>query len=286
VNAAVIEGDLDRPDGRVVHWYDTGEPAGVKEPLVVYWHHGTPNIGAPPAPLFPAGESLGVRWISHDRPGYGGSTPQLGRRIVDVVADVLAITEFLGVQQFSAMGHSGGGPHALACAAELPERVRGVVVASGLAPYGAEGLDWFAGMSDEGPLRAALAGREAKEAYEAAAHDGVAGFIPADWAILDGAWAWFGSVVEPALASGPGPLIDDDLSYVAPWGFDVPAVKAPVLLLHGESDGVVPAAHAEWLARRLRDGELWLRPEDGHISVLAAAPAALGWLAGQRPRGA
>ena len=275
------QGDLRLDDGRTVHWYDTGAPDGVEDPLVVYWHHGTPNIGSPPAPLFDLAHRLGVRWVSHDRPSYGGSTPQPGRTIADVVPDVVAVTAALGVDRFAVMGHSGGGPPALACAALLPGRVPAVAVGASLAPYDAstaDGLNWFAGMADEGPLRAALAGRAAKEAYEATGSEGMPGFVDADWAALDGEWSWFGQVVPPATVNGPGPLIDDDLSYVAPWGFDVGEVRAPVLVLHGSADGVVPASHGEWLARHLPDAELWLRPGAGHISVLRDAGDALDWL--------
>jgi pimeloyl-ACP methyl ester carboxylesterase len=223
--------------------------------------------------------------VSHDRPGYGGSTAQPGRTIADVVPDVVAVTAALGVGRFAVMGHSGGGPPALACAALLPDRVLAVAVGASLAPYDAftaEGLDWFAGMANDGPLRAALAGRAAKEAYEADPHEGMPGFIDADWAALDGEWSWFGQVVPPAMVGGPGPLIDDDLSYVAPWGFDVADVRAPVLVLHGSADGVVPAAQGEWLARHLPEADLWLRPGAGHISVLADAGAALEWLVNRR----
>jgi pimeloyl-ACP methyl ester carboxylesterase len=279
----VVEGDLELGDGRTLHWYDTGAPVGVDDPLVVYWHHGTPNIGAPPEPLFAVGDRLGVRWISHDRPGYGWSTPLPDRSFASVAGDAAAVADALGVQRFAAMGHSSGGPHALACAALLPNRVVAVVSASGLAPYHrfrADGLDWYAGMADDGSLRAAVAGRAAKEAYERAAPEGMPGFTAADWGMLEGDWSWFGEVVGSAVANGPGPLIDDDLVNVAPWGFDVGDVPAPVLVLHGGADRVVPAAHGEWLAAHLPDAELWLRPDDGHISVLAAAPDALAWLRG------
>jgi len=141
----VTESDLRLADGRTIHVYDNG----AEEPdarLAVFWHHGTPNIGAPPEPLFPAAARLGIRWVSYDRPGYGGSTPHPGRDVASAATDVAAVADALGIGQFAVMGHSGGAPHALACGALLPERVLGVVSAAGLAPFGAEGLDWFAGM--------------------------------------------------------------------------------------------------------------------------------------------
>ncbi|MDP9366363.1 MAG: alpha/beta hydrolase, partial [Chloroflexota bacterium] len=127
-------------------------------------------------------------------------------------------------------------------------------------------------------LRAAAAGRAAKEAYEAGAEFDPEVFTPADHAALAGPWAWLLDVVNPAVAAGPGGLIDDDLAYVAPWGFDPADVAAPTLILHGAQDRMVPSSHGAWLARRCPAAELRLSPNDGHISVLGAAEAALSWL--------
>jgi len=277
----VRELDVTLPDGRRLHAYDSGPPAA--SGFVVVWHHGTPNIGLPPAPLFPTSERLGIRWVSYDRPGYGGSDPRPGRDIASAASDVAALVDALQIERFAVMGHSGGGPHALACAGLLPDRVTAAMVGASLAPYDADGLDWFAGMapSAEVGLRAAAAGRDEKERYEASAGDVEPGFIEADWAALGGAWSWFGSVVGPALRNGPGPLIDDDLAYVAPWGFDLSSIAAPTLVLHGEQDRMVPATHGAWLAARIQSAKLWMRPGEGHISILADAPAGLEWLARQ-----
>ena len=273
---AAVETDLSLPDGRTLHVYDTGSGT-----LPVFWHHGTPNIGTPPAPLFPASDPLGIRWLSYDRPGYGGSTPRPGRDIASAAGDVRAIADALGIDRFAVAGHSGGGAHALACGALLGERVRAVLSISGLAPYGAGGLDWFAGISPvgEASLRAAVAGRAAKERYEATATEDDPGFVQSDLDALSGEWSWFMSVVGPAMAHGPAALIDDDLAGVGPWGFDPADVAVPVLVLHGELDRVVPVGHGVWLAGRCPDAELRIESGAGHISVLRAAPAALEWLA-------
>ena len=272
----VTETDLSLGNGRTLHVYDTGGD----DRLAVFWHHGTPNIGAPPAPLFDAADRLGIRWVSYDRPGYGGSTPASGRDIASAAGYVAAVADALGIDRFGVMGHSGGGPHALACGALLPDRVLAVVAGAGLAPYDAEGLDWFAGMIPSGvaSLRAAAAGREAKERYETSGAEYDPEFTPADLAALDGVWSWLGSVVGPATQGGPGGLIDDDLAYVSPWGFDPAQVTAPVLVLHGGRDGIAPPSHSEWLSRRCPAAELRRYPEDGHISVLRHAGAALEWL--------
>ena len=284
---AVTESDVDLGDGHVLHVYDTGGPGTPDvEALVVVWHHGTPNIGAPPQPLFAAAARLGIRWVSYDRPGYGGSTARPGRDVASAARDVAAVVDHLGVGSFAVMGHSGGGTHALAPAALLGDRVLGVVTVSGVAPFGAPGLDFFAGMAPggEASLRAAAAGREAKEAHEAAAAqvpDGEVdfGFVEADEEAFSGPWGWFGSVVGPALAAGRAALIDDDLAYVSDWGFDPRDVAAPALVVHGGADRIVPVSHGEWLASAIPDADLWLQPLDGHISVLSTAEDALTWLA-------
>jgi pimeloyl-ACP methyl ester carboxylesterase len=274
------EFDVRLPDGRNLHAYDTGVRGAADGPVVL-WHHGTPNIGPPPLPLFDHADSLGIRWLGYDRPGYGGSTPLPDRDVASAAGDVAAVADAAGVDRFAIMGHSGGSPHALGCAALLPHRVSVVVAGSSLAPFGANGLDWFAGMapSGEAALRAAVAGRAAKERYEASATDDGSGFTAADHAALGAEWSWFGSVVGPALAHGPGGLIDDDLAYVHPWGFDPTVIDVPVLLFHGAQDRLVPVAHSEWLAAQIGGAELRISPADGHVSVLRSAPAALDWLA-------
>jgi pimeloyl-ACP methyl ester carboxylesterase len=268
--------DLTLADGRTLHAYDTGGDG----PVVVY-HHGTPNIGLPPAPLFPLTDPLGIRWVSYDRPGYGGSTALPGRDIASAAGDVGAIADALGLDRFAVLGHSGGGAHALACGALLGPRVTAVVDISGLAPYGVPGLDWFAGMSPAGTaaLRAAVAGRTAKEAFEASNTEEDPGFIPADLEALSGPWKWFISVVMPALSSGPAPLIDDDLALVSPWGFDPSAISVPVLFLHGDADRVAPVGHARWLAAQCPSSALQVIPGAGHVSIMESARYAIDFLA-------
>jgi len=264
-------------ESRVLHAYDAG---GSADDLPVMWLHGTPNIGAPPAPLFESAARLGLRWVSYDRPGYGGSAARPGRNFASAVADVARVAEALDVERLAVMGHSSGGPHALACGALLPERVTAVVSVSGLAPYSADDLDWFAGMAPPAAasLRAAAEGREAKERYVASAPEEDPGFVVADHEALAGDWGWFLDVVRPAIAAGPTGLIDDDLANVAEWGFDAASVAAPVLIQHGEADRMIPIGHAEWLARRCPTAELRRYPGDGHVSVMRHAVDALEWL--------
>jgi pimeloyl-ACP methyl ester carboxylesterase len=274
----VTETDLELSDGRSLHAYDTGDDAGTR--LAVFWHHGTPNIGAPPEPLFLAAARHGIRWVSYDRPGYGGSIPHPGRDVASAAADVSSIADAMGIGQFAVMGHSGGSTHALACGALLPERVLGVVCVAGLAPFHAEGLDWFAGMAAFGAaeLRAAARGRTALENYLASSEFDPEMFTPADHAALAGPWSWLAAVAGQAMDGGLDGMLDDDLSYVTSWGFDPAQVRPPVLFLHGGQDRIAPSSHATWLARHTRSADLWLRPDDGHISVLNSGATALGWL--------
>jgi pimeloyl-ACP methyl ester carboxylesterase len=275
----VIETDLVLGDGRTLHVYDTGTGGGTTG-LAVFWQHGAPSIGAPPEPLFAAAAEHGIRWVSHDRPGYGGSTPHPGRDVASAAADVASIADALGIDRFAVMGVSGGGPHALACAAVLPGRVLATVCMSGPAPFDAEGLDWFAGMTPSGAAeyRAAATGRAALEAYFASAEFDPEAFTPADHAALFGPWSWLGTVAGQALATGQGGMVDDDLAYVTSWGCDPRQVGTPVLLVHGAQDRIVPSTHATWLAQRCRTAELWLRPHDGHVSILNSSVMALDWL--------
>jgi len=275
----VTKTDLKLADGRTLHFYDTGPDDSGR--LAVFWHHGTPNTGAPPEPLFAAAAANGLRWVSYDRPAYGGSTPNPGRDIGSAAADVAAIGDALGLHRFGVMGHSGGGSHALACGALLPERVVGIVCGAGLAPFGAPGLDWYAGMYPGGAagLRAAAAGRAALTAAMAAGEFDPEMFTPADHAALAGEWSWMGRVAGQAIEAGPAGQIDDELANVAPWGFEPARVVPPVLFLHGGQDRIVPSSHSQWLARECPSAELRLFPEDGHVSVLNAGADALQWLA-------
>lgn len=275
----LTETDVSLPGGGVLHVYDTGGPG---HPVI--WHHGTPNTGPPPAPLFADAERLGPRWIGYDRPGYGGSTPSPDRPVSSAAGLSAAVADALGIEEFAVMGHSGGGPHALACAALLPERVTAAVVAASLAPYDPTdpgGLDYTAAMAASGvaALEAAAAGRPTKEQHEAEHGDDYdPEFCEADQAALEGEWSWFKSVVGPGAESGPAPAIDDDLAYVRPWGFDVASIAAPVLVLHGGRDRIVPIAHGAWLVARIPGATLQEHPDDGHISVLTHGADALEWL--------
>ena len=173
----VTEIDIRLADGRTLHAYDTradgngSSPGTPGSPAVVFWLHGSPNVGSPPEPLFAAAEANELRWVSYDRPGYGGSSACDGRTTASAAGDLAAVADALGIGRFAVLGHSGGGPHALACAALLPERVIAAVSVSAPAPFDATGLDWYAGWSPgiAAENRAAAGGRAALEDHWATA---------------------------------------------------------------------------------------------------------------------
>jgi len=261
--------DVDLPDGRTLCVHDSDDDG----PAVV-WHHGSPQTGALLAPVLEAARARGLRLLSYGRPGYGGSSPHVGRDVASAADDVRHVLDALGIDSAAQVGASGGGPHALACAALLPDRTTAALSIAGLAPF-VDGFDWAAGMASDATLRAGAAGRDARAA---APEGGVEAFTDADWAVLSGAWAPLGDDARRASAQGLGGIIDDDVAYAHPWGFDPADVTVPMLLVHGGQDRVVPPSHSAWLLDHLPAAELWTRPRDSHVSVLEALPVALDWL--------
>ena len=187
----MTERDVRLADGRTLHVFDSGGDGDV-----VVWHHGSPQTGAPLPPVLEAALERGLRHVSYGRPSYGGSSPQPGRDVAGAARDVEQLADALGFERFATLGASGGGPHALACAALLPGRVTGVVCLATIAPY-TEAFDWFAGMQSPGALRAARDGREARAAFEDRFDEN--SFTAADWAALQGPWAPLG---EDAMRAG------------------------------------------------------------------------------------
>ena len=260
-----------------VRWYDAG-PADA--PLTVMWHHGTPNVGEPPLPLLEASAERGIRWLGFDRPDYGGSSAVEGRRVSNAADIAARVADAAGVETFAVAGHSGGGPHALACAALLGDRVTAVVSISGLAPFDAKGLDWFEGMHAGGAaeLRAAMKDPSALQALLAASEFDPRMFTPADFAALDGEWSWFNGIAAAGVSNGLGGMTADDVAYVNPWGFALDGITAPALFVHGTDDRIVPLAHGRWNASATPGGELWERQGHGHISVMSAGVEILDWI--------
>lgn len=272
---------LEVPDGDgasgTVRWYDAG-PADA--PITIMWHHGTPNVGEPPIPLFEASAERGIRWLGFDRPDYGGSSAVDNRRVSDAADLAARVADAAGVGSFVAVGHSGGGPHALACAALLGDRVRAVVSISGLAPFDAAGLDWFAGMHAGGAaeLRAAIDGPSKLHTFLAASAFDPEMFTEADTLALASDWSWFEGVAAGGVTRGLGGMTADDVAFVNPWRFSLDRIAAPALFVHGTEDRIVPLAHGRWNAHAVAGSVLWERPGEGHISIMRSGVEALDWL--------
>jgi pimeloyl-ACP methyl ester carboxylesterase len=261
-------------DGRTVLVADTGRDSGSS---TVVWHHETPHTGAHLAPVLAAAAGRGLRLVAVTRPGFGGADPLPGRTVADGARDLEQVLDALGIDRVAAIGGSGGGPHALAAAALLPDRVSAVATFASPAPF-VDAPAWWDGMADDGGLRAAVLGREARLTWADTAGFDPAQFTDADWAALDGDWAALGQDAQAAGETGRVGGADDDRAFVTGWGFSLADVRAPALVEQGVEDRVVPLAHGRMIAAGLPGAVLRERPGAGHVSVLAGVPAALDWL--------
>ena len=277
--------------GRTLTVYEVGAPDG---PAILS-HHGTPAAALPFEPWVDDVVARGARLISYDRPGYGESTPDPGRTIGDAAADCAAIMDALGVGRFATWGISGGGPHALACAALLPERVVAVASLGGVAPFDADGLNYLRGMGADNIVEfgLAMAGRQhiqsfceheadqMRNADPGQVIDAIATLVSApDRYALTGPFGehWVASF-SVAFAHGASGWIDDDLAFVGPFGFEMSDVRVPALIVHGVQDRFVPVAHGRWLTAAISNAEAWIEEEDGHITLLVnRIPAVHQWL--------
>ena len=274
--------ELTAPDGRVLRHCGYGPPDG--QPVVSL--AGTPGTRWERPDVVSAFEQAGLRVVAPERPGYGGATRQPGRSVADVAADVRLIADALGWPRFAVTGFSGGGPHALACAALLAGRITCCAVVASPAPADASGVDFFAeptpGAATD--FRLARRGEQALRPYlETRARDAMARLE-----------------ADPEQASGPGVSaapdsgrltrlramflggldgwLDDDIALVRPWGFDLARITGPIALWHGARDTRVPRAHTDWLLARLPTARSYQHP-GGHDPDDASYRRILGWIA-------
>jgi pimeloyl-ACP methyl ester carboxylesterase len=271
------------PDGRALEVV----MAGPEDGDVVLLHVGTPSAGELFEPHVHSGAERGLRHISYSRPGYGDSDRHEGRTVADCAADVEAIADALGIESLYVIGWSGGGPHSLACAALLGDRVLAAATLCGVAPRDAEGLDWAAGMGPEnvrefeaaeaGPeeLRAYLEGVEGQLAHVTGPHvaDALGKVVsPVDRETLTGEYGEYAAAgFRGAMRQGIWGWLDDDVAFVRkPWGFDLGAISTPVTIWQGGQDRFVPFAHGEWLSAHVSGASARLYPEHGHLSIKIA----------------
>jgi pimeloyl-ACP methyl ester carboxylesterase len=271
------------PDGRDIDVLTIGPEDGL--PLVI--HEGTPGGLTVYRLTAEAALSRGLRVVKTARPGYEGSTPRPGRAVGDVAQDIADVLDELGARTFITYGVSGGGPHALACAANLPGRCLAAASVAGVAPYGGEGLDFLAGMGPENveEFGKALEGSTALTPYlehEAAAFENVTpddviaafgGLVSdVDKSVLTGEYAAnLSASLRAALSKGIVGWHDDDLAFATDWGFDPAKLAAPVAVWQGDQDRMVPFAHGQWLAAHIPGARAHLMPGEGHLSLTLAA---------------
>jgi pimeloyl-ACP methyl ester carboxylesterase len=270
-------------DGRALEVLTAGPPDG----MPVVFHHGTPF----PAVAYPAAAqsvaARGARLVYWSRPGYAGSTARRGRRVADVADDAREVLDRLGHDRFVTIGWSGGGPHALACAALVADRCAAATVIAGVAPYDAEGLDFLDGMGPENIEEFALAeaggapfddflARESAHLTTLSGPDvaeALGGLVSdVDKAALTGVFADFmARSLAAGGAGGPAGWHDDDVAFLGDWGFDLDAVRCPVAIWQGGEDRMVPYAHGVWLASHVPGARPHLLPDEGHVSLCVGA---------------
>ena len=286
-----MERVIETPDGRVLRTEEAGDPKG--RPVLVF--HGTPGDGSHYAEHVADAKAKGIRLISYDRPGYGGSTAKPGRSVADAEPDIRAIAGAYGLERFAVWGVSGGGPYALASAALLPDLVVAAASLASPAPYEAEGLDYFTGMGkdnfddikltleDEPAARAkAVTDREMmlklKPEQVVKALASLMSEVDAAASTPEMTVYQVGSM-QAGLAPGDEGWWDDGIAQLRPWGFAVESIVVPFQLWHGRHDRFVPFQHGEWLAARIPGVEAHLTDVDGHITLLRhRVPEVHAWL--------
>jgi pimeloyl-ACP methyl ester carboxylesterase len=267
------------PEGRRLEVRIAGPEGG---PTVVA-HPGTPDDARLKSDIRSAGAERRVRHVSYARPGYLESDRHEGRSVASCAADVRAIADALDIDRFHVVGWSGGGPHALACASLLRDRVISAATVAGAAPHDGLGLDWSAGMGDENVEELGLAEqgadqllpfleREAEEIRGSTPEDllRILGDLVSepDRAFLSGDYAEESLAgLQNALSNGVLGWLDDDLAFIRPWGFDLDSISVPVSIWQGREDRFVPITHGEWLAEHVRRARSHLLENEGHISV-------------------
>jgi pimeloyl-ACP methyl ester carboxylesterase len=278
-------------DGRTLCLETGGDPNG--QPVLV--HHGTPGARTLPDAWIDMALEGGVRLLCPDRAGYGGSTAKPGRTVGDVADDVRAVAAALGYDRLAVWGISGGGPHALACAALLPDLVCAVASLAALAPSDSPGLDYFEGMGQENvddmqlqrgdPAAAKAKLAEARDQMLQTTVDEVtSGFETlisgADRdALNEGGMAQY---LHDSMVLGLSPGIDgwwdDSVALDADWAFTLSSITLPVQLWHGRQDYFVPYGHGVWLASRIPGVEAHLLEDEGHVTLLTHLPEIHAWL--------
>lgn len=277
MKTGVTEGRVALPDGRTLAWAEFGDPRG--RPVI--YCHGFPGSRLEPRVAEELASRLEVRLVGVDRPGYGQSTLGSGRRICDWPRDVAAVADALGIERFSVIGVSAGGPYAAACGYDLPERVSRVAIVCGLGPpesmvqgtqmhwYARWGLRVAAGFAPISRLLFALLALGVRSIGETGYALWAKRYSAADREVLQRPEVR--SLLLAAFREGTrngGVALSEDLGLLArPWDFPLDGVQVPVDLWHGEADAVVPPEMGRFVASRLKNCRARFLPGEGHFSL-------------------
>jgi pimeloyl-ACP methyl ester carboxylesterase len=263
------------------------EVSGPEGAPAVLFIHGTPGSATQLGALAAAVADRGHRLVTWSRAGYGDSTRRPGRDVASEVADATAVLDHVGALTCVAAGWSGGGPHALACGALLPDRVRAVTSVGGVAPYDAADLAFLAGMGVDNLEEFGLAveGAGVLEPWldnqrpemlhltpEQVVEQLDTLLPPVDRDSVSGEFAdYLARLFRRSVASSVAGWLDDDLAFVRPWGFELGDVAVPTSVWQGSEDLMVPFAHGEWLAANIPGCTAHLERGQGHLTVLLGA---------------
>jgi pimeloyl-ACP methyl ester carboxylesterase len=256
-------------DGRRLRWHEFGDPDGSP----VLYTAGTPVSGLGGGAYDEAARAAGLRWVSPDKPGYGGSDYQRKRSVSGWSDDLAALAGHLGLDHFALAGESGGVPFTLAAAHQLAGRVSVVALIASGGPIGPAER---AGQKPRNRVMGWLA-RNApalNTVHVAAMRRQLA--TPARWerdlhrdmaAKPDAAPAALRieyEAVADALRQGTRATVQELALIKRPWAFPLSEVKTPVHLWHGTLDRNAPIAFARRLARELPDATLHVSDSSGH----------------------
>lgn len=266
-------------DGRFLEYFDNGNAST----SAIVFHHGTPAHASLWASWLEKAAAAGIRALSYSRAGYGISDRHEGRTVFSNNSDIRELLDSFGIREFVSIGWSGGGPHALATTTLAG--CKGAITLAGVGEYGATDLNFLAGMGPENEeeFGEALKGEAAISAWmeknaqsfksvtETEIREALGGLIgDVDKKALEGPIAdEYATATRKGLAVSFDGWIDDDIAFVAPWGFKLSEISVPVLIWQGDDDFMVPHAHSYWLEKHIPTAQLNFVQGHGHVSLIA-----------------
>jgi len=266
------------PDGRQLGYAQYGCSGG--DPF--FYFHGMPGSRYEARLLQASANALNVCIYAVDRPGYGLSDFLTNRSLTHWPNDILMLADELNIETFGIIGVSGGGPYALACAREIPERISSMGIVCGLGPVYESALrremHWVARsgfyLARQSPaLLRNLYGRPLS--WLGNTHPALALRLlaysngGADKPVLlrSDILGLLSGNLQESFRQGPFAAIQDVVIYQNPWGFELANIRKRIHLWHGGADSIVPCSHSEFVHSQLPDSILAIVPNEGHFSL-------------------